>query len=88
MSKDIMVIDYDKCVRYARGDERFKESLVPYRCPSCAGGVPIMSEDAEGNKIRATVRYLTPGSFSAKLAPVGKPPVCMDHSAPVVMERV
>lgn len=83
-----MVIDYNKCVRYARGDERFAVPLVPYRCPVCAKGVPFRSKDEEDEPIEATVSYLTEATFSGKLAPVDEPPRCEDHNKPVEMERV
>jgi hypothetical protein len=87
VTKEIMVIDYDKCVRYEKGDERFAVPLVRFRCPTCANGIRFMSEDEDGRPIAATLRYLTPSSFSAKMAPEGEPPFCSDHKEPIQMER-
>lgn len=88
MTKDIMVIDYNKCVRYARGDEYLSVTMVPFRCPECAKGVPMQSEDEKGRRIEGHVSYLTDATFSGRLARPNNPPVCADHHVPVVMERV
>lgn len=87
MSRQIMVIDYDKCVRYAKGDAYLKTPMVQWRCPLCAYGVDVRGEDPDGKPATVRVAYLKPGSFSAKLAPEGKPPVCTDHPQTVRMER-
>lgn len=82
---DVMIVDYNKCVRVAKGDEMLNETSVPYHCPICAKGVDVTDENDETTHLR----YLTSGSFSAKLRLGGqKVPVCTDHKDKVYMVPV
>lgn len=71
--REIMIIDYAKCVRVQPGDEWYARESTPYRCPDCATG---------GGR-------LTPQSRSARLRFVGDAvPQCSDHEVPVDMVPV
>lgn len=72
-TKEIMIVDWDKCIRVLPEDRLAAREHEPYRCPVCA---------MQG-------RSLTPQSISAKLRFVGDlPPVCGDHDIPVQMVKV
>lgn len=94
MSNDVMVIDYDRCVRYKRDDEWMRTTGVPHRCPVCARGVKVEREtvDNKTGKPNGTTmgdtRYLTAGSFSAKLSFDGKAPYCENHRQKILMVPV
>jgi hypothetical protein len=71
--KDVMIVDYDKCMRVPVDDERWARAARPYRCPLCA---------TDGHS-------LTPRSNSARLRFDGDPaPKCEDHETPVDMVAV
>ena len=89
-SKDIMIIDYDKCVRVERGDEFFARPTELYYCVPCAREAPTgetLTDEATGKTHRPQVRYLTDQPLSAKLRFQGqKVPTCENHNPPVEME--
>lgn len=69
-TREVMIIDYNKCVRVLPGDEWYARESVPYRCPICA---------TDGGR-------LTPQTRSGRLRFVGDPrPQCSDHDDPVEM---
>lgn len=71
--REIMIVDYDKCIRIPPEDSMFARESTPYRCPTCA----------------RSGYNLTPQTFSGKLRFVGDPiPKCEDHDIPVEMEPV
>jgi hypothetical protein len=71
--KDVMIIDYDKCIRVPPEDATAARESTPYRCPSCA----------------RLGHNLTPQSNSGKLRFVGdRVPLCEDHSPALEMEPV
>lgn len=73
MARDIMVIDYHKCIRVPREDYAWARPTRPHRCPVCA--------TSGGN--------LTPQSVSARLVfGKDRPPFCEDHDVPVQMVPV
>lgn len=72
-NREIMIVDYDKCVRVPPEDTQFARTSTPYRCPTCA---------TRGYN-------LTPQSFSGKLRFAGdRVPRCEDHDQPVDMVPV
>lgn len=71
--RDIMIIDFDKCLRVPQEDAMLAQPTIPHRCPICA----------------TSTRSLTPQSNSARLKFVGGPtPKCEDHEIPVDMVPV
>lgn len=40
-TKDIMIIDYDKCMRVPPEDHMLARKSTPMRCPSCSEGRDI-----------------------------------------------
>lgn len=90
MTKDIMIIDYAKCVRVARGDEVFARPSEPYFCRACSrtsetGETYVDKETGESHK--TSVRYLTSQPLSAKLRFEGqRVPLCENHNPPIEME--
>lgn len=90
MVKDIMIIDYDKCVRIERGDEFFSRPSEPYYCVECShtsltGDTYVDEETGKGHK--TSVHYLTSQPLSAKLRFRGQAvPLCDNHNPPVEME--
>lgn len=73
--REIMIVDYDKCIRVPPEDTMFARESVPYRCPVCA---------------QASLRTnLTRQTISGKLRFAGDSiPKCEDHDSPVEMEAV
>lgn len=73
--REIMIIDYAKCVRVPPGEEWYARTSIPYRCPECA--------------VILDGRILTPQTRSGRLRFDGDPiPKCEDHATPVEMEVV
>lgn len=71
--RDVMIIDFDKCMRVPPEDTLLARPSVPFRCPLCA----------------TNMRSLTPQSNSARLKFDGEPtPQCADHEVPVTMVPV
>ena len=72
-TRDVMILDFKKCLRVPLEDTGLERETVPHRCPVCATGG----------------RNLTPQTFSGKLRFVGGPlPICEDHDEPVSMVPV
>jgi hypothetical protein len=71
--RDVMIIDYNKCMRVPVEDAILARPSIPHRCPACA----------------KLMRSLTPQSNSARLKFDGEPtPQCEDHETPVTMVPV
>ena len=71
--REIMIVDYDKCIRVPPEDASFARESQPYRCPACA----------------TSGHNLTPQTFSGRLRFAGdRIPLCEDHSPAIEMEPV
>ena len=71
--RDVMILDFNRCLRIPSEDAGLERATVPHRCPLCA--------TSRGN--------LTPRTFSGKLRFGSDPvPNCDDHDNPVAMVPV
>jgi hypothetical protein len=73
--REIMIVDYAKCIRVPPEDASYARESTPYRCPACAS---------------ASLRTnLTKQTVSGRLRFAGdRIPLCEDHSPAIEMEAV
>lgn len=68
--REIMIIDFEKCLRVPLEDQALARESEPMRCPVCAAA-------AGGLTLRTVSGKLRFGD--------DQPPICDDHEEPVVM---